>query len=266
MIRLFKLILFCVSFWAVERLCHKQTHGFQVTHVYSSRFETASEENPQEVQKMEALFSQPFTFLGSGGQTYAFLSADKKTVLKLFKHHHLRNEKKREAFFNSCKLAYGELKEDTALIYLKLHQSSAWKQPIIVIDRLGIRHELDPNLLQFALQEKVSLALRSIKKLTRTGKREEAKEEISALLDMLKTRCKKGIKDRDSGMRRNTGFLGKRAVSIDIGSFYQKTALQDPEEMKREIQAKTKRLAYFLEYYDLELWEYYKEKFNLTSN
>ncbi len=252
-----KIVLACLIFWCVERFCHHKTDGFQVTHVYSSSFD---EELSCARTDVEVLLSQPFSYLGSGGQTYAFVSADGKTVLKLFKHHHLKNPHKRALFFQSCKLAYQELQDETALLYLKLHRTSYFKKPLILIDKLGIQHILDPNLLQFALQKKVSLASPLIKKLVRSGKKEEAKKVVSAVIEHLRARCRKGIKDRDSGTRRNIGYLEGKAVSIDIGSFTKVPSLHEKEKMQHEVQKKTKRMAHTLEYYDLELWQYYQRE------
>lgn len=263
-----KIFAFIALFVVTERLCHKATDGFKINNIRSDLAfdvtrETASP-SPQEMQAIVEILSQPFTYLGSGGQAYAFLSQDKKTVLKFFKHHHLHSpfsssEKERAVFFESCKLSFDLLRDETALLFAHLNKSSSWSKKVTLIDKLGISHTLDLGDLEFVLQKRASLALPAVKKLVRTQKKEEAREAISAIVSLIARRCEKGIKDHDNGMRRNMGMLEGDAVSIDIGSFSKDPKLAQKAGMHREIKEKTWRLERFLKRSDPELWNHYEK-------
>lgn len=286
-----KILLCCLAFRAVERFCHKKTEGFKVSNVlshldYDPKREVVQIEKA-EMQELEKILEQPFTFLGSGGQAYAFLSADGKTVLKLFKHHHLTSfsflnhlplparisrfvkerEGKRERFFQSCKLSFEEMRKETGLLYMQLNKSSHWKREITLIDKLGIAHKVELDRLEFALQKRASLALNGLKRLVKAGKREEAKEIISSMLSLIATRCHKGIKDNDTGLRRNMGLLENEAIAIDIGSFSKEPALTLKPNLEKELREKTRRLALLLRKSDPELASYYEDTLQeLSSN
>src|SRR2546428_4046403 len=136
----FSFFLGIVCFIAVERFCHHQTEGFRVHKIastlpYDPKWDVAPLSADEQLAVDKAL-DQPFTFLGSGGQCYAFLSQDQTTVIKFFKHHHMRpinwlnrlslpifldkyrlkiiemRQKKFDHIFGSCKIAYDDFKEE----------------------------------------------------------------------------------------------------------------------------------------------------------
>src|ERR1041385_4811284 len=89
-----KIFLFIAAFIAIERFCHRQTDGFRNSKILSTlsfhpEWEISSLP-PAELANMRRLLSRPFFYLGSGGQCYSFLNEDGVTVLKVFKHHHMR--------------------------------------------------------------------------------------------------------------------------------------------------------------------------------
>lgn len=271
------LLIFCVAFRATERFCHKRTEGFAVSHVLS---DVSSGFSSERDEKIDEILKQPFTYLGSGGQTYAFLSQDGKTVLKLFKHHHLRTysalkalplprflntllddaAKQRSNFFESCLLSFQELREETGVLYLQLAQSNKkWQRKITLIDKLGIKHEIELDQLAFALQKRATLALASVKKMVLEGRKDEAKQAILAIVHVVKARAEKGIRDNDTGLKRNIGLLDNRAVAIDIGAFTKDPALASPENRALELRTKTRSLSLFLAAHDPALWQFYNE-------
>ncbi|NGX26325.1 MAG: hypothetical protein K940chlam6_00241 [Chlamydiae bacterium] len=86
--------LFFIGFIAVERFCHKQTQGFQLQKIqadlpHNSDWETLLP-GDHTSQRLQTILSQPYSFLNSGGESYAFVSKDGKYVLKFFKLHHMR--------------------------------------------------------------------------------------------------------------------------------------------------------------------------------
>ena len=178
--------------YATYLFCHKQTDGFQITKVISSIPSEEKWEMPQleasERKELEELLSHPFSYLDKGGQSYAFLSEDGKTVLKLFKMSNIRQypylyhialpgildqlrikviqqqRRKLDRLFNSSAMAYKELKEATGLIYLNLNHNPDFKDlQVTVIDKLGIAHHLSLDTIPFALQKRVKGAGLSLK-------------------------------------------------------------------------------------------------------
>jgi hypothetical protein len=122
--------------------------GFTLKKIKSDEpFNAKWEVNNPPVSTIEELLNQKFYYLGKGSQCYVFESEDRKTVLKFFKHNRYRipkisnlilypqflaalcqkqkedKEKKRDALFQSCTIAFEELRDDSNLIYLHLHSS-----------------------------------------------------------------------------------------------------------------------------------------------
>ncbi len=265
----FKLLCFCLAFYAVERFCHKQTEGFKIANILSNLPYAPERElsplSPSEQREVEAILAQPFTFLGSGGQAYAFLSQDGKTVLKLFKFHHMgffSAKEKQAKFFQSCKIAFEELRTETGLLYVQLNKTERWKRQITLVDKLGITHRIDLDSLEFALQSRASLALQTVKKLVRDGKKDEAKQAIASILHNVAVRCQKGIKDHDSGLKRNMGLIDGQAMAIDIGSFSKEPTLAQPINMEHELREKTRRLSRYLQKNAPDLWDEYSTIFD----
>ncbi len=248
-----KILIFIVCGFALEKLCYQATAGFQISRILTPKGVTAFEEeivNPPMPPALRSKLQQPFRFLGSGSQSYAFISEDGQYILKVFKQHHFIipsflkkiplpklvrmpcdnlvdfQEKKREQFIKSCVIASHELKEETGTLYAHLAPSTELGFSLTVIDKLNIAHTLSADQLQFVVQRKADLVIPTLRKLTQEGRIEEAKECIHSLISLIQTRSRKGIGDRDPVIRRNFGFIQGQAVEIDIGSYYQNPFLK----------------------------------------
>lgn len=249
----FNLLLFIGCFLALERFCHKQTRGFSISNIFSL------DEKPCTAslfsRDIEKILSQRFYFLDSGLECYAFLSEDGNWVLKTFKQHHAktgrffsylplpaflqRNMREKETrlnnSFKSLKVAYNDLKEETALLYLHLGKSSDLNRSVTLVDKLGIVHTVPLDSLDFFLQKRADLLIPTLGKLMQEGRVEEAKASISSLLELILVRCKKGIGDRDPTLTKNFGFIGTQAVVIDVGSFSKNSFLTTPRNYKQAL-------------------------------
>lgn len=274
-----KISLFLVLFLAAERFCRSQTEGFRIgktlsDYPYQKKWEIAfSTEQEENVQK---LLAQPFHFLGSGVQSYAFLGEDGETVLKIFKPFHMwppnhilkqlplpsgtknkivsdRNRRV-EAIFQSAKIAYENLKEKTALVYLHLNTTKEKFTPITLYDKLGIKHTASLDQSAFALQKKAELMLPYFKEHP-----DEGKQIIGQLFELIILRCKKGIANSDPVFHKNFGLSEGKVVEIDIGSFSFNPFLQKTHLIKKEILYETLTLKTVLEEQFPELLEYYNE-------
>jgi len=264
-----KSILFLAAFIAVERFCHKQTHGFRLQKIQSDLpHDPAWETTPlsvEEMQNIKKLLSQPYYFLGSGGQCYAFVSQDHQTVLKMFKHHHMRPQswldtlpvpkifesfrqkhqkirmERLNTIFSSCKIAYDRFREGTGLIYMHLNKTNDLKQKLKLFDAIGSVHEIDLDQTEFALQKKATMTYPTIASLMEAQEIEAAKARLISFLDLILERCKVGVVDHDP-RKRNFGFVGEKAIEIDLGSFSVNEYLKSPKAGKRILFFETMKL------------------------
>jgi hypothetical protein len=263
----YKILLFIICFVLLERFCHQQTEGFRPSKIFSEfsfdpRWEVAAPPSEQ----ITALLKQPFTFLGSGGQCYAFVSQDGTAVLKFFKAHHIRcvpwleklplprfledfrgawvqqRSKRHEQIFGSCKLAYEDFKKETGLLYLHLNKTHNLNQKLTLIDKIGIAHTIELDAVEFALQKRAELAFPTLNRLMQNGERESAQRCLNSLLDLMIARSKRGIADKDPIIKKNFGYIGTEAIEIDIGSFSKNDFLKKPYAYKRELFYETLKL------------------------
>lgn len=245
-------VLFFLIFWATNQWIHTQTGGFQCIKVHSDLTYRAEWDVPDltsnELAILKERLNQPYTFFSSGGECYVFISQDEKYILKLFKHHHLRINSRLNSFtlpwgldrvrlrllggrfppeerlqflFNSAKIAYLSLPQETGLLYLHLNKSDHLNQTLILVDALGIRHSFFLDHLEFALQSKAELVYPTLTRLLHEGDFEGIKKRITSLLTLFKELTEKGIADWDGRISRNFGFIGERAIRIDMGGLTQ---------------------------------------------
>lgn len=189
----------------------------------------------QEEQVVQAALAQPFVYSGCGAQAYVFFSEDGHFVLKLFKKKRFevpmwvrmlpplpyKTKKivsKRENLikdFTSYQIAYNELQEETGLLLVHL-DNTPLPHALTFIDA----HKVNLNDYAFILQKRGELVCSALDRYVKQGEIETAKQALTSLVQLLKTRCDKGIADRDPNFGKNYAFLeGVKAVEIDIGRF-----------------------------------------------
>jgi len=189
---------------------------------------------PAESMQIKEILGSRFKFLGEGAQAFAFESQDGKYVLKFFKmrrfspstadylcpHVVRRRLKNLRWVFNGYKIAYENFRQDTGLVFIHLAKTDYLKQQAIVIDDKGQEHQIDLDKTEFVLQEKAELLFDRLAKLHKAGDREDVQKSIAAVLELVKRRIDKGYADRDKGVSNNFGFVGERAIQLDIGRLY----------------------------------------------
>lgn len=280
--KIVKVILFVVLFCAVERFCHKQTGGFSLHKILPRQQAEGAGLDGNELQDMEALLDQPFHYFAKGGQCYIFASADGSVVIKFFKQHHIHfwnwlgavslpevfdgyrkhmlskhRHQSSEFLFESCNLAYERLKDRTGMIYLHVNRTDCFKKKLLIVDKLGIQHQIDPNQIDFVVQRRAEvLSHKKLKRLIKEKKFEMAKQCIDSLVDLIAERSKKGIKDLDPNFRSNFGFLGEKAIEIDIGSYqnddlismaYKTEVIHQTRDLKEWLSKRNAELARYLD-------------------
>ncbi len=266
---LLKLFVALALFWMVAKFCHQQTDGFQIAKIISSVNASTDWDVPaQDLELLKAIFSQPFTFLDSGGQCYVFISKDGRLVLKLFKMHHLNpyaflfrpfpgltdhlrlryllfRKQQLDQVFSSSKLAFIQLKKETGLLFMNLNPSDQ-EIPLTLIDKLGIAHHLNLAHIPFVLQFRADNPFHQLRLHLKHQELDAAKQVIKTMTDCLIARYQKGIRDHDPALRRNLGLLKDRAIALDIGSFYISTPLSSAEQ-QQELFQETRRMRQWLQ-------------------
>lgn len=253
-----KILYFCLAFCALSVFCNRQTQGFQITKIRSylpanAEWSIASQ-NPNELNE---LLKQPFSFLGKGGQSYAFVSQNNQIVIKFFKMHNLRpytwlqkiplppglstlrdrllihQKNKLHKLFHSCQLAHTHLKQETGLLYMNLNPNPFLSHTYVtIIDPLGISHRLCLSDIPFALQKKSEGAVASLKKSLDRQDVNQSKHILKQIVNCLQQRKDKGIHDVDPSPKRNVGLIGDQAILIDIGGFVEKGESELASELK----------------------------------
>lgn len=266
---------------ALERLHSFQNGGFTPSKLISYLPSTSAPPPPE----IDSLLDQSFRFLGKGGTSFVFLGEDGKTVLKLFKHQHLTYKsflrkvafpgtadamrikkllsgqkknahKGQDFFFNSCRLAYDELREETGLIYLCLQPNSHFARSVELIDSWGIRYTIDLSRTEFAIQKKTELFFPHLDSLHLQGRTEEIKHTIDAFLLNVVRRCQKGIGDRDPNLLINFGCIDGIVVEFDLGSYYLNPELANPLQTSKELYFSSYALQKWLEKHSPDLLDY----------
>lgn len=285
--RSFRLVLFACALICLYKFCNHQTDGFRVAriqsnHPYNSDWEV---DNPP-LANLEKIFNQRFTYLGAGGQCFAFASEDGNYVLKFFKHHLRRLplwrkalplprywSMKREATrcklaqklsrdFTSYKIAIEQLQEDSGLLMVHLNPTSSLQHSARVVDKLGIEHRIDLDQVDFVLQRRVTMAYPHLLHLVEINDLAGAKESIDSLCSLILDRCKKGIHDEDARIHCNFGFLGNKAILVDGGRLKIDPTRQDPAVQQKDLIQITSKLKTFLEGISPPLADYLQERTN----
>lgn len=241
----------------VARFCARETGGFELVRIASCSAEVKSSLlSPKEKEELGIVLSQPFSYLGAGGQAFAFVSKDGKYVLKFFNHRfpypglvrkifdkrmaYAREKLNRD--FASYRLAFSELKEESALLFLHLDRTDDLHKKVALIDKLGISHEVDLDAVEFLVQKKGTLLTTYLEE----ANEEEAKAALTSVVKIFISRCKKGIFDEDPRLHKNVGLLGKDPLFIDAGRFKKDERRKEKEVYKQDLQAATSRLKKWL--------------------
>lgn len=233
--RVKKIFLFLLIFIATERFCRWQTEGFEVRKIMSElTFNPKMETTPlnsQEQISVERILDQPFYFLGSGAQFYAFSSEDGQSVIKFIKHNRCRkNPEKLNQIMQSCHIASENLKSETGLIYAHLNKTSHWKKRLTLVDKINIRHDIDLDSTEFLLQKKATLFCDEAKKNPAS-----IEKLVDAMIQLVTERCQKGFANLDPMLERNFGVIDGQVIDIDIGALMPNARLKKTHGYKREV-------------------------------
>lgn len=277
-------ILACIG---LHSFCAHQTKGFRPYLILSDLPNDPRWEVPplsaEEQKQINALLDQPFTFLGSGGWCFAFLGQDQKTVLKFYRHNHLRPKfilrdfsfgkllfqsstcasntpYFQEFCFKSCTLLYKEARERTGLLYVHLNKTDGLHNPVTLIDNIGIKHMIDLDKTEFLVQKRADLLIPHLHRLAKEKKIDEAHRCLDDMIACLLTLFKRGIRDLDHSLRNNFGYTEEGAVTLDLSSYGFDDTLKNPGDYRKELVVKMRRLSRYLDHNHPDLSRYFEER------
>lgn len=261
-----KIVWIClglVALFIMGRVYYRVTDDFRMGNItYDFKDDTGWD--PQsltadEQKSLAHIFDQKFSYLGKGAQCYAFASDDGDYVLKLFKFKHLRptvwvtmlpdielfkefkqKESERKAaklrsVLSGYHLAYENHKEGSGLLYLHFTPTNYFTKKVTVVDKIGLKHQIDLDQIVFLLQKKGETFRDRLGGLIKQGDMEGAKGSIGKILAMYVKEYKQGMWDRDHGVMHNTGFVKEEPFHLDIGKFSKDDKMRDPAVFKDDL-------------------------------
>mgnify|MGYP001612059639 FL=1 len=129
-------------------------------------------------------------------------------------------EKRLSSIFEAYKMAFEGMQEDAGLVYLHLNKTKDLSKKITVIDRLRLSYEIDLDQVEFVVQERAELIFDRLKTHIKQKDTEQLNASIAEMMHLVKRRIDKGISDHDKAVKHNYGFVGDRAVQLDVGRIF----------------------------------------------
>jgi hypothetical protein len=265
---LFLLCVAGIAYFLYSSAIWYLTDGFSLGKIrsnlkFSSKWEVV---NPAR-EAIVPLLSQNFYYLGRGSQMYVFESEDKQLILKFFRHNRYRlasithsitspifladmqsqkrkaKQAKLNALFQSCKIGYEELHEESGLLYLHLNKTRNLKTSITLYDKLKRAYTIPIDDYEFILQKHGEHIYPYLTRLIDQGKTKEAEAALTDLIFLLTSRLNKGIIDHDAVIHKNSGFLANKALFLDVGEF----SKAECKDLKEELWHTTRDLRSWLQ-------------------
>lgn len=274
--------------FGIGRMYFRLTDGFRMSNIamelpQRQEWETRSLTPAEKEQRDEAL-AQPYHYMDKGHQAYVFASADGKFVLKLMKFQRLRvphwlretslpfslekwrlkriekKDRMRDSLLLSWKLAFDALKEEAAIIYVHINQTTDLQRRLTLIDKIGLKHELDLDQSVFLIQRRAPLLGPTLDQLVADGKVKEASELLGKLIDLFVSEYQRGLAEKELFILRNTGVYQGRPMHIDTGRFEWDQHLRQPDKYAQELKRKTVKLRAWLQEHHPELVEDFERR------
>lgn len=243
---------------------YKSIRGFTLASITPSQFtydpmweiELLSAPDEEEIKN---ILKQPFTFIGKGGQAFAFESEDGRYVLKFLKFKYLRHnpvyqlisyipfledydlnemQRKIKKFHNvylGYHWAYKLNRKNSGLIYIHFNPTFNKFGSTELYDKLGTRHYIDLDQVVFVVQKKGRLLNEVLTEAFSKGDVISAQKKVLKIIEMYFDQYKKGLYDRDYGVVHNTGFVGEAPIHIDMGKMTYDLRMRQDSYLKSDI-------------------------------
>jgi len=257
------------------RLYYHLTGGFTESNIiyeelpYESKWEVAALSSEEKI-RLQSILAQEYHYLGKGCQSYVFSSQDDQYVIKFFKYQRFRpqpwwemvglfpwfeeyrqkkiaqKKRKLDTAFASWKLAYEELQEETGVCYVHFNKSPEWQKNLVIYDKLGLKHTLPLDQLEFMVQKKGTMLCDALLSFKAEGNLAEAKQLIDRLLSLILSEYQRGYADNDHALMQNTGIFQGRPMHIDVGQFIKNSIVKDPQIYRQELYSKMWKFRHWL--------------------
>lgn len=270
---LLTLMIVATFTYGAIRIWFYRTDGFRLEHI-SSAFEPDPKWETRkltewESEQLDHALSQSFFYFGKGCQSYCFESEDGKYILKFLKYKRYRPQfyfywftflpmyekyleskiqyKNRQlhSLWKSWMLAFNELSNETALVYVHLNKTDHLNKTVTIHDKTGNSYELDMDQMEFLIQKKGDLVCTGINRLMDEGRVQDAQKVLTSLFQMIISEYHRGIADTDHALMQNTGVIGEKPFQLDVGRFEYDPFMRNPDFYHQEL---------FNKYYKFRLW------------
>lgn len=244
-------------------IVHQEKKEFSIDTISSPiSFHAEWETRPlstQEAQDIEIALTQPYYYLGSGGQCIAFVSLDQQYVIKFFKQKKLspphwlnhfplsfllyplkqkkmfKTQEKQRHVYQAFKLSFDHLADETGLLFIHLNPTHHLNTSLVFTDKKGNQHHLSLDQFAFAIQKKAVLTYNALNDWVSAQNIQAAKQGIDALLALNIQLYKKGFRNRDPNFRSNFGFIEQKPMLIDVGRVVYSEEVKNPTSYKKEL-------------------------------
>ena len=246
--KIFFLLLLILAIFGIFRLFHKVTNGFSIAAISSDMPYNQNWDIPileRDLSELENALEGTYSYLTCGSQSFVFVSSQGQYVVKFFKHKrwrvnsfldqiplppslHMKKEKWKQkkqtavrSTYNSCKISYTKLHDETGIIYLHLNKTNHLNKILVIRDRIGRNYKLNLDEFAFIVQKNVTTTDKYLLALRKRGDLKEAEKSIRNLLNFTLQRATEGYSDKDPHLIYNFGFINDQIVEIDLGGFHQ---------------------------------------------
>lgn len=259
------IVAICILY-GLSRLYFHSTAGFSLHYIrsdlsYNPEWETR-DLSPEEVQDVEYILSQKFTYLGKGCQSYVFGSEDGDYVIKFLKYQRMRapswiksftfvptvnnyylkkvkrKEKKRLNVFRGWHTAFEHLAEETGVVFVHLNKSNHLNRSLQIVNKAGLEISLWIDDYEFMIQKRASMLCDEIEGLVSDDQEEEALHLLQNLVTTIISEYQRGFADNDHALMQNTGVYYGKPLHIDVGQFVFDPSATDPEFYNQELYTK----------------------------
>ncbi|MBS4167431.1 hypothetical protein [Parachlamydia sp. AcF125] len=282
------LLLFVCCVYGGGRLYYYLTDGFSPDNIVTSfAYDPRWNMRPlqkQEQENLDQILKQPFYYLGKGCQSYVFESQDKQFVIKFFKYQRYRpkpwlewfsfipfveemrqqkmkkKQQKLERVYSSWKLSFDHLQNEGGLIYAHLNDHRDLKKRLTLYDKMGYKHSVDLDSMQFLIQKKASMICPTLDTWMAQGKVRECKQLLGDLTEMILSEHERGFVDEDHALMQNTAVLEGKPIHVDVGLFSQREEVKNKDVSHEELFKKTFKFRLWLQKQHPELGSYLEQK------
>lgn len=261
-------------FYLFSELYYRTTDGFALKHIrsnfsFNDRWQTRILSDEEKTLSNQIL-SQKFSYLGKGCQSYVFESEDGRYVLKFFKYQRLKEREwlknfsfipfvdayqlkknrrkcaKREGVFNSWKLAFDHLSQETGVLFVHLNKSDHLKRTVHIVDKVGVSYFLWIDDYEFMIQKKVRMLCDEIDDSMKNKNVDYANSLLKTLVSRVISEYSRGFADNDHALMQNTGVFEGEPIHVDVGQFVQNDQVKDPSFYMQELYTKTYKFRVWL--------------------